>query len=174
MSGREPLFISCTPKGCIELLLRSGVEIAGKRAVVIGRSKVVGTPAAMLLQVSLWLATVAVWVIINFFSSLQLNVGCLVMMQRHNATVTVVHSHTPNPAEVVRTADIVIAAVGVANLVRGDWLKPGVVVIDVGMNAVEVTNALLSLLCYKLEIYDGSILLNFLSVLLFCSLSVNA
>lgn len=52
LQGRTPLFVSCTPKGCIELLLRSGVEIAGKHAVVIGRSNVVGMPAAILLQVS--------------------------------------------------------------------------------------------------------------------------
>ena len=51
MQGRNPLFVACTPKGCIELLLRSGVEIKGKHAVVIGRSNIVGTPAAMLLQV---------------------------------------------------------------------------------------------------------------------------
>lgn len=106
MQGREPLFVPCTPKGCIELLLRSGVEIHGKHAVVIGRSNVVGRPAAMLLQ-------------------------------RHQATVTVVHSFTPNPAEVTRRADIVIAAVGVAHLVRGDWIKPGAVVIDVGINTIE-------------------------------------
>ncbi|KAL2609099.1 hypothetical protein R1flu_027672 [Riccia fluitans] len=106
LQGRTPLFVSCTPKGCIELLLRSGVEIAGKHAVVIGRSNVVGTPAA-------------------------------IMLQAHNATVTVVHSRTPNPAEITRTADIVIVAVGVAQLVRGDWIKPGAVVIDVGMNSVE-------------------------------------
>jgi 5,10-methylene-tetrahydrofolate dehydrogenase/methenyl tetrahydrofolate cyclohydrolase len=59
-------------------------------------------------------------------------------LQRENATVTVVHSRTPNPAEITREADIVVAAVGKAELVRGDWLKPGAVVIDVGINAVEV------------------------------------
>jgi len=59
-------------------------------------------------------------------------------LQRENATVTVVHSRTQNPAEITREADIVIAAVGKAELVRGDWLKPGAVVIDVGINAVEV------------------------------------
>ncbi|KAL3702296.1 hypothetical protein R1sor_020318 [Riccia sorocarpa] len=105
LQGRTPLFVSCTPKGCIELLLRSGVEIAGKQAVVIGRSNVVGMPAAILLQA-------------------------------HNATVTVVHSRTPNPAEITRRADIVIVAVGAAQLVRGDWIKPGAVVIDVGMNSL--------------------------------------
>ncbi|KAG0608394.1 hypothetical protein M758_8G102700 [Ceratodon purpureus] len=106
MQGRKPQFVSCTPKGCIELLKRSGVQMSGKRAVVLGRSNIVGTPAAMLLQ-------------------------------RENATVTVVHSRTPNPAEITREADIVIAAIGKAELVRGDWFKPGAVVIDVGINAVE-------------------------------------
>ncbi|XP_024523141.1 bifunctional protein FolD 2 [Selaginella moellendorffii] len=110
MQGRQPLFIPCTPRGCIELLLRTGVQISGKHAVVIGRSNIVGTPAAMLLQ-------------------------------RHNATVTVVHSYTPDPAAVTRTADIVIAAAGVAHLVRKDWLKPGAVVIDVGINPIEDPSA---------------------------------
>ncbi|KAH7426930.1 hypothetical protein KP509_10G022400 [Ceratopteris richardii] len=110
MQGRTPLFVPCTPRGCIELLLRSNVEIKGKRAVVIGRSNIVGTPAAMLLQ-------------------------------RNQATVTVVHSYTPNPAEITREADIVIAAVGVAHLVRGDWIKPGAVVIDVGINPIEDPSA---------------------------------
>ncbi|XP_024388070.1 bifunctional protein FolD 2 [Physcomitrium patens] len=106
MQGRAPLFVSCTPKGCIELLLRSGVQIEGKHAVVIGRSNVVGMPAALLLQ-------------------------------RQNATVTVVHSHTPNLPELTRNADIVIAAAGVPYMVQGSWLKPGAVVIDVGINHIE-------------------------------------
>lgn len=106
MRGREPLFVPCTPKGCIELLHRSGVEIKGKRAVVIGRSNIVGMPAALLLQ-------------------------------RENATVTIVHSYTKNPEEITRQADIVISAAGVANMVRGSWIKPGGVVIDVGINAVD-------------------------------------
>lgn len=104
MQGRKPLFVSCTPKGCLELLKRSGVQIEGKRAVVMGRSNIVGTPVALLLQ-------------------------------RANATVTVVHSRTRNIEEVVREADIVVAAIGKAEMVRGDWLKPGVVVIDVGINS---------------------------------------
>lgn len=106
MRGREPLFVPCTPKGCIELLHRSGAEIKGKKAVVIGRSNIVGMPAALLLQ-------------------------------RQNATVSIVHSHTKNPEEITRQADIVISAVGVANMVRGSWIKPGAVVIDVGINAVD-------------------------------------
>ena len=102
--GREPLFVPCTPRGCIELLERSGVEIAGKEAVVVGRSNVVGIPAAMLLQ-------------------------------RRDATVTIVHSRTPNSEEIVRRADIVIAACGRMEMVKGSWLKPGAAVIDVGINA---------------------------------------
>ena len=102
--GREPLFVPCTPRGCIELLERSGIEIAGKEAVVVGRSNVVGIPAAMLLQ-------------------------------RRDATVTIVHSKTPNSEEIVRRADIVIAACGRMEMVKGSWLKPGAAVIDVGINA---------------------------------------
>ncbi|XP_073269423.1 bifunctional protein FolD 4, chloroplastic-like isoform X1 [Primulina huaijiensis] len=106
MRGREPLFVPCTPKGCIELLRRYGVAIKGKRAVVIGRSNIVGMPAALLLQ-------------------------------REDATVTIVHSRTKNPEEITREADIVISAVGQPNMVRGSWIKPGSVVIDVGINPVE-------------------------------------
>ncbi|KAG6427128.1 hypothetical protein SASPL_111368 [Salvia splendens] len=109
MRDREPLFVPCTPKGCIELLHRYGVPIKGKRAVVIGRSNIVGMPAALLLQ-------------------------------REDATVTVVHSRTKNPEEITREADIVISAVGQPNMVRGSWIKPGAVVIDVGINPVEDTS----------------------------------
>ncbi|XP_023743579.1 bifunctional protein FolD 1, mitochondrial [Lactuca sativa] len=106
MRGREPLFIPCTPKGCVELLIRSGVEIMGKNAVVIGRSNIVGLPVSLLLQ-------------------------------RHNATVSVVNESTSNPEEITREADIVVSAVGIPNLVRGDWIKPGAVVVDVGTHPVE-------------------------------------
>ncbi|CAM0947578.1 unnamed protein product [Alopecurus aequalis] len=106
MQGRDPFFVPCTPKGCMELLHRSGVEIKGKRAVVIGRSNIVGMPAALLLQ-------------------------------KANATVSIVHSQTKNPEEITRQADIIIAAVGVANLVRGSWIKPGAAIIDVGINPVD-------------------------------------
>ncbi|KAL3719697.1 hypothetical protein ACJRO7_004644 [Eucalyptus globulus] len=107
MKGREPLFIPCAPKSCIELLLRSGVEIMGKRAVVVGRSKIVGLPTSLLLQ-------------------------------RHHATVSTVHSFTKNPEQITREADIVIADVGIPNLIRGSWLKPGAVVVDMGTNQVQV------------------------------------
>ncbi|KAL7593079.1 hypothetical protein Lser_V15G31629 [Lactuca serriola] len=106
MRGREPSFVPCTPKGCIELLHRYDIPIKGKRAVVIGRSNIVGTPAAFLLQ-------------------------------REDATVTVVHSRTENAEEITREADIIISAVGQPNMVRGSWVKPGAVIIDVGINPVE-------------------------------------
>lgn len=93
MRGREPLFVPCTPKGCIELLHRYDVSIKGKRAVVIGRSNIVGMPAALLLQ-------------------------------REDATVSIVHSRTTNPEEIIRQADIVIAAVGQPNMVKGSWINP--------------------------------------------------
>ena len=106
MKRRDPLFVPCTPKGCIELLDRTGVAIEGKRAVVLGRSNIVGLPVAMLLL-------------------------------HRNATLTICHSRTKDLPGVVREADILIAAVGRAEMVKGDWLKPGVVVIDVGVNAVD-------------------------------------
>ncbi|KAL8495315.1 hypothetical protein ACS0TY_019462 [Phlomoides rotata] len=110
MRDREPLFVPCTPKGCIELLHRYNVPIKGKRAVVIGRSNIVGMPAALLLQ-------------------------------REDATVSIVHSRTKNPEEITRDADIVISAVGQPNMVRGSWIKPGAVVIDVGINPVNDANS---------------------------------
>ncbi|KAL5697434.1 Bifunctional protein FolD 4 [Ranunculus cassubicifolius] len=110
MRGREPLFVPCTPKGCIELLHRYDISIKGKRAVVIGRSNIVGMPAALLLQ-------------------------------REDATVTIVHSRTENPEEIINKADIIISAVGQANMVRGSWIKPGAVIIDVGINPVDDPNA---------------------------------
>ena len=106
MKRRAPLFVPCTPKGCIELLDRSGVEIEGRRAVVLGRSNIVGLPVAMLLL-------------------------------HRNATLTICHSRTQNLPQIVREADILIAAVGRPEMVKGDWIKPGAVVIDVGMNAVD-------------------------------------
>lgn len=106
MKRREPLFVPCTPKGCIELLDRTGVAIEGRRAVVLGRSNIVGLPVAMLLL-------------------------------HRNATVTICHSRTRDLPEVVRSADILVAAVGRPEMVRGSWLQPGAVVIDVGVNAVD-------------------------------------
>ncbi|MBM3124063.1 MAG: bifunctional methylenetetrahydrofolate dehydrogenase/methenyltetrahydrofolate cyclohydrolase FolD [Chloroflexi bacterium] len=103
--GRDPLFVPCTPYGCIYLLEKSGVKIEGANAVVLGRSNIVGMPAALLL------------------------IG-------KNATVTVCHSRTQDLPGTVRNADILIAAIGKTEMVRGDWIKPGAAVIDVGINAV--------------------------------------
>ena len=102
--GREPLFVPCTPFGCIYLLEKVGVKIEGANAVVLGRSNIVGMPAALLL------------------------IG-------KNATVTVCHSRTKDLPGVVRQADILIAAIGKTETVRGDWIKPGAAVIDVGINS---------------------------------------
>ncbi|CAG8533741.1 670_t:CDS:10 [Acaulospora morrowiae] len=102
-NGR-PLFLPCTPKGILELLKRTGVEISGKRAVVIGRSDIVGFPIFVLLS-------------------------------RNNATATLCHSKTENLPEI--TADILVVSIGCAEYVKGDWIKPGAVVIDVGTNAIE-------------------------------------
>jgi methylenetetrahydrofolate dehydrogenase (NADP+)/methenyltetrahydrofolate cyclohydrolase len=96
-------FLPCTPAGVMELITRSGISIAGKNAVVIGRSNIVGKPQAMLLL-------------------------------HANATVTICHSRTQNLAEVCRTADILVVAIGKADFVTADMVKPGAVVIDVGMN----------------------------------------
>jgi 5,10-methylene-tetrahydrofolate dehydrogenase/methenyl tetrahydrofolate cyclohydrolase len=107
--GREPLFVPCTPYGCIYLLKEAGVKIAGANAVVLGRSNIVGMPAALLLI-------------------------------KENATVTVVHSKTKDIPAVLRDADIIIAAIGRAEMVRGDWIKPGAAVIDVGINGIPMLN----------------------------------
>lgn len=107
--GREPLFVPCTPYGCIYLLKEAGVKIAGANAVVLGRSNIVGMPAALLLI-------------------------------KENATVTVVHSRTKDIPAVMRDADIIIAAIGRAEMVRGEWIKPGAAVIDVGINGIPMLN----------------------------------
>jgi len=96
----------CTPLGILEILDRHGVAIEGARAVVLGRSEIVGKPVALLL------------------------------LHRH-ATVTVCHSRTRDLPAVCREADILVAAVGRARLVRRDWIKPGAAVIDVGVNEVD-------------------------------------
>jgi methylenetetrahydrofolate dehydrogenase (NADP+)/methenyltetrahydrofolate cyclohydrolase len=104
VQGR-PALVACTPSGVIELLVRESIQVAGRRACVIGRSDIVGKPMALLL------------------------------VQR-DATVTVCHSKTPDLPAVCREADIVVAAVGRAGLVRRAFVKPGATVIDVGMNTV--------------------------------------
>jgi len=104
--GREPLFVPCTPAGCMVLLQSVLPDLNGVNAVVLGRSNIVGMPVALLLV-------------------------------RANATVTICHSRTRNLPEVCRSADVLVAAVGKPEMVRGDWVKPGVVVIDVGINRIE-------------------------------------
>ena len=99
----EPCYLPCTPAGCIRMIESTGTQIAGKHAVVIGRSNIVGKPAAMLLLAK-------------------------------NATVTICHSKTENLQELCASADILVAAVGRAGFVTGEMVKPGAVVIDVGIN----------------------------------------
>lgn len=99
----QPGFKPCTPYGCMKMLQAIGVSPAGKHAVVIGRSNIVGKPMAMLLL-------------------------------QANATVTICHSGTPDLGAMTRQADIVVAAVGKRNVLTADMVKPGAVVIDVGMN----------------------------------------
>lgn len=98
-----PRFTPCTPLGCLHLLDAIGYELAGERALVIGRSNLVGKPLALLL------------------------------MARH-ATVTIAHRQTIELPELVAQADVLVSAAGRADLVRGEWVKPGAVVIDVGQN----------------------------------------
>ena len=100
---KEPCTVPCTPKGVMHVLKDNGYEISGKKAVVVGRSNIVGLPAAKLLL-------------------------------DENATVTIAHSRTPDLGAVTREADILVVAVGRPNLVKGDMIKPGAVVIDVGVN----------------------------------------
>lgn len=101
LSGLLP----CTPNGVIELIKRTKLEISGKEAVVLGRSRIVGTPCAELLK----------W---------------------NHATVTVCHSKTANLKDVCARADILVVAIGQPEMVRGDWVKKGAVVIDCGINAI--------------------------------------
>ena len=99
----KPSFVPCTPSGCMRLLREVDAELAGARAVVIGRSLLVGKPIALLLA-------------------------------NASATVTLCHSRTRDLADEARRADIVVAAVGKPEMVRGDWIKPGAIVLDVGIN----------------------------------------
>ena len=107
--GERDGFVPCTPAGAIELLVRSGVDTRGKDAVIIGRSNIVGKPMAALLMQD---------------------------APGGNATVTVCHSRTVNLGGHVRRADIVVAAIGKPEMITGDMIKPGAVVIDVGINRV--------------------------------------
>ena len=99
----EDCLAACTPSGCIELIKSTNVDMAGKHAVVIGRSNIVGKPVALLLL-------------------------------QQNCTVTICHSKTQNLAQIAKTADILVAAIGKKEFVTGDMVKPGAIVIDVGIN----------------------------------------
>lgn len=104
----ETGFVPCTPLGCMELLAAYGIPTAGKHAVVIGRSMIVGKPMANLL-----------------------------VSKKANATVTIAHSRTADLPGLCRTADILVAAVGRPEMVKSDYVKPGAVVLDVGINRIE-------------------------------------
>lgn len=108
--GREPLFVPCTPAGCITLLKKAGAKLEGAEAVIVGRSNIVGMPAALLLV-------------------------------KENATITICHSRTQDLPDVCRRADVLIAAIGRAEMIKGDWIKPGAYVIDVGVNRVDDPSA---------------------------------
>ena len=108
VQGRTDGMLPCTPSGVLRMLRWAGVDLEGKRAVVLGRSRIVGMPAALLLAA-----------------------------KGADATVTVVHSRTDDAAAVCRQADIVVAAVGRPDMVKADWIKPGAVVVDVGINRIE-------------------------------------
>jgi len=103
----ENLLIPCTPYGCLIMLKGLNIDLAGKNAVVIGRSNIVGKPMAQLLL-------------------------------KESCTVTIAHSKTKNLEEVCQNADIVVAAVGRPEMVKGNWIKNGAVVIDVGINRIEI------------------------------------
>ncbi len=103
LSQGQKALAPCTPAGVIEILKRSDIEIAGKHAVIVGRSNIVGRPMAMLLL-------------------------------QENATVTICHSRTKNLAEITSQADILVAAIGRAGFIRGEHIKEGATVIDVGIN----------------------------------------
>ncbi|PHV12176.1 bifunctional methylenetetrahydrofolate dehydrogenase/methenyltetrahydrofolate cyclohydrolase FolD [Chitinimonas sp. BJB300] len=103
---KMPLLRPCTPHGVMVMLEKTGVDLVGKDAVVVGASNIVGRPAALELLLA-------------------------------RATVTVCHSKTRDLAEKVRAADVVVAGVGIPNFVKGDWIKPGAIVIDVGINRLD-------------------------------------
>lgn len=98
--------VACTPKGAMEMIRRTGIDLSGKEAVVVGRSNIVGKPMAMLLL-------------------------------QQNATVTMCHSRTQHLAEHTRRADVLVAAVGKPRFITADMVKPGAIVIDVGINRVD-------------------------------------
>jgi methylenetetrahydrofolate dehydrogenase (NADP+)/methenyltetrahydrofolate cyclohydrolase len=105
LAAGRPRFLACTPLGIVELLQRNGLRLAGKQVVIVGRSNIVGKPLALIL-----------------------------MQKGTDATVTVCHSRTPDVGALTRQADVVVMAIGQARYLRGDMVRPGAVVVDVGMN----------------------------------------
>lgn len=112
MLSGDKCFLPCTPYGILELIKRSNIETAGKHAVVLGRSNIVGKPVANLL-----------------------------LRKEFNCTVTVCHSRTQNLMEICSQADILIAAIGKVDFVTKDFIKEGCVIIDVGINRIEDKNS---------------------------------
>jgi len=110
LSGQAGGFVPCTPLGVKELLTRSGIDVTGKHALIIGRSNIVGKPMAALLMQS---------------------------MPGGNATVTIAHRHSQNLPELCRQADIIVVAIGQPNFLSANMVKEGAVVIDVGINKVD-------------------------------------
>jgi methylenetetrahydrofolate dehydrogenase (NADP+) / methenyltetrahydrofolate cyclohydrolase len=110
LSSARPGLVPCTPRGCMKLLASSGATLKGARAVVVGRSNIVGKPMAQLLLAE-------------------------------HATVTIAHSRTKDLPALCREADVLVAAVGRAEMIKGDWIKPGAVVLDVGINRIDTPDA---------------------------------
>ena len=108
VQGDTSGLLPCTPAGVMRMLAWSNIELSGKRAVVIGRSRIVGMPLSLLLA-----------------------------QKGADATVTIAHSRTQDMADLCREADVIIAAVGRSEMVTADWIKPGATVIDVGVNRVD-------------------------------------
>ena len=115
LSQGRPRYLPCTPHGVMQLLHRSGIEAAGKHAVIVGRSDIVGKPMAMLLAAR--------------------NSSC--GPHAANATVTLCHSRSQDMGTLTKQADILVAAVGIANFIRADMVKPGAAVVDVGINRTD-------------------------------------
>ena len=105
--GQTDGLLPCTPAGVIQIIEDANIDLTGKKAVVIGRSRIVGMPLALLLA-----------------------------QKGIDATVTIAHSRTEDIGEICRTADLVVAAIGRAETIQADWIKPGAAVIDVGINRV--------------------------------------
>tara|TARA_Y100001934_G_C12380963_1_gene792386 strand:- start:2784 stop:3647 length:864 start_codon:yes stop_codon:yes gene_type:complete len=112
ISQGRPRFLPCTPHGVQQILDRCGIEMSGKHAVIVGRSDIVGKPMSMLLTAK----------------------NSTRGPQAANATVTLCHSRTQNLHEVCRSADVIVAAIGVPKFITADMVKPGAVVVDVGIN----------------------------------------